>query len=768
MRSNSERGRFADVETFIVDLQVLSGIADGALDERTRNAVAVVFEALGTSRIDQATRGKQFYAHMNRKLDLNATTLSKIYGTAAALGVTFNYHDKLAIGATVDAGDFATFRRVVESVWCKKAAQEPVLSAFTPASHEQTRQAIRNEAARPSKLRKAHNRPVAGDVFNSAAGALVWSSFDESSLKGVHDPIDTDEPFMERLKREQPALFRRDRSLVVRLISSPSRAEYERARQGLEQWLIDEWATMDNYGHLAAILDVDASDPSVAWELSADLTHVAEHFVEENERMGYFRWREVVVETLEHNSEIDGAAANFEVACIGFTYRDLIAIHDDDGNVSQLVALFQKNERDETIVRCPACRSSQVRGNSYPSFGVKSWECQNPICPERSIYNRGKRYSFKALLHQAAILEPRNQIATGTIREWRRDVRGSVSLDGIVRMLVEFYSMVGDVVCLIDLKTPERVVSGREVREEVVVGRGPTTSGDFWAGPYFARYIPDNDSPNTNSAGRATLGDSQWEVVHGDALDVLAGYADELFDIAMTSPPYFNAREYSQWPNLYCYLYDMHQIHRELFRTLRQGAVYAFNIFDYFDNERTITFSLMGKKRISLSALFVDMFRRIGFVYEGAAVWDKGDIEGKRSFNAGNPSPFYQSPLNCWEHVLLLRKPNRSGAADPVKVSNRVLKVHPVVKMVRGSNVYGHTAPYPLELCLQVLGSIGRSGHVVVDPFAGSGTTARAALELGMRSVMIERDAEYASLAREMTSSYEVRCQAASDQLTLL
>ena len=762
------RGLLADVETFIVELQALTGIADGALEERTHDAVADVFETLGPSRIDPETRRQQFYAHMNRKLEINATTLSKLYGAAAALRVTFNYHDKLAISAAVDAADLATFRKVIESAWYGKASQESVLSAFTPASREHTRQAIRDEAARPSKLRKAHGRSVAGDVLNSAAGALVWSSFDESSLKGVHDPIDASAPFMERLKHEQPALFRRDRSLVVRLVSGPSQAAYERARRGLEQWLVDEWASIDNYGHLAAILDVDPSDPSVAWELSADLTHFAEHFVEEKAGKGYFRWRKVAAETLDHNSEIDGAAADFEVACIGFTYRDLIAIHDDDGNVTQLVALFQKNERDETVVKCPACRSFRVRGNSYPSFGVKSWECQNPICPERSIYNRGKRYSFKALLHQAAILEPRNQIATGMVREWRRDVRGLSSVDDVVRMLMAFYSMVGDVVCLIDLKTPNRVVSGRELREEVSVRHVPATSADFWAGPHIARYIASSNSSRATPAGGATVEDQQWQVVQGDALDVLAGYADELFDAAMTSPPYFNAREYSQWPNLYCYLYDMHRIHRELFRTLRQGAVYAFNVFDYFDNEKTITFSLMGKKRISLSALFVDMFRRIGFVYEGSAVWDKGDIHGKRSFNAGNSTPFYQSPLNCWEHVLLLRKPMRDGVAGPVEVNNRVLKVHPVVKMVRGRNVYGHTAPYPLELCRRVLGSIGRSGDVVVDPFAGSGTTARAALELGMRSVMIERDATYASLAREMTRSYEVKRQAAGEQLTLL
>ena len=50
-----------------------------------------------------------------------------------------------------------------------------------------------------------------------------------------------------------------------------------------------------------------------------------------------------------------------------------------------------------------------------------------------------------------------------------------------------------------------------------------------------------------------------------------------------------------------------------------------------------------------------------GFQVRGNIVWDKGDIEGKRGFNAGNFSPFYQAPFNCWEHVLVFRKPGTNG-----------------------------------------------------------------------------------------------------------
>lgn len=38
---------------------------------------------------------------------------------------------------------------------------------------------------------------------------------------------------------------------------------------------------------------------------------------------------------------------------------------------------LRKNMRDERIVPCPTCRSNNVRGNSYPVLGVKSWECNN-------------------------------------------------------------------------------------------------------------------------------------------------------------------------------------------------------------------------------------------------------------------------------------------------------------------------------------------------------------------------------------------------------
>jgi DNA modification methylase len=393
---------------------------------------------------------------------------------------------------------------------------------------------------------------------------------------------------------------------------------------------------------------------------------------------------------------------------------------------------------------------------------VKSWECRNRLCPDRSIYNRGKRYSFKGLITQEAIENPANLIPVESVRRWRRDVLQDVAERELSEMLLRHYSIAGDVVVLIDTDQPAASYGRSVVVEEPSRRRAKST---FWSGPFFARY-----GLGARNAGAPQLTQpapqSDWSIEEGDSRHVLARIDSNTFDLGVTSPPYFNAREYSQWPNIYCYMYDMAAVHEQVLRVLKPGAVYAFNVFDYFDNERTITFSAMGQKRLSLSALFVDLFRRIGFRLVGNLVWDKGDVEGKRAFNAGNFSPFYQSPLNCWEHVLLFQKPGIDCPPTRI-VGDRVLPIKPVVKMVRGENRLGHSAPFPQQLPEALMASLS-PGSFVLDPFGGSGTTARAGITMGMRTLLVEQSHDYVKLARSLTEKYEADLLQREAQLRLV
>ena len=65
----------------------------------------------------------------------------------------------------------------------------------------------------------------------------------------------------------------------------------------------------------------------------------------------------------------------------------------------------------------------------------------------------------------------------------------------------------------------------------------------------------------------------------------------------VTSPPYYNAREYSQWDDLNKYLKDMRKIIAECYRVLDNHHVFVFNVGDIFDNDNITTKSVWGDRR---------------------------------------------------------------------------------------------------------------------------------------------------------------------------
>jgi DNA modification methylase len=691
-----------------------------------------------------------FFGRINEKLSLNQDSLFLFFRHGAENGVTFNYHQKKQIAWFINRNLKTELLAFLATLNLPSSLIEQLGGYGIGISHNETKEKLLHEIASPTKLRKALSRDVYVDLASSAAASLVWCLIPSPVLMSYF----TDEKkfaksdnFLNDLENAKPALFARERALVISSIDKNDFLNYGALKEKLENSIRFEYKNMSNYGYFALLMDVSSHQNGREWELAGEITLFAERFkLTENDR-AYFRRKEIETITRLAIPDLDTEKTKFELASEGFTYRDLFVMHDKLGKVEKLLLVFQKNDRDETLIPCPACRSQNVRGNSYPSLGVKSWECQNSVCPDRSIYNRGKRYSFKSLLNQAAIEEEENLIPISSIKKWRRDVLLTPNDTEIFEMLMRHYSMKGDVVILQNIDQ-DRVplIKGRNQIFEKKPSELPDSDSPIET--FTSRYIALGSKKMPLNSKRALK--RNYEIVHGDSVNILADFEDDVFDAAVTSPPYFNAREYSQWDNLYIYLNEMSRIHSELLRTLKPGALYFFNIFDYFDNDRTIAFSAMGKKRLALSACFIDLFKQIGFEMVGNIVWDKGDIEGKRSFNAGNSSPFYQAPLNCWEHVLVFKKQGRN---IPISHLNMVLKIQPVLKMVKGVNTFGHSAPYPIELPLELLKDLPESSFVV-DPFGGSGTSARAAMKLSQKALIIEKDSTYAALAEKLCEEF--------------
>lgn len=300
--------------------------------------------------------------------------------------------------------------------------------------------------------------------------------------------------------------------------------------------------------------------------------------------------------------------------------------------------------------------------------------------------------------------------------------------------------------------------------------------------------------------------DKGIKVIWGDCLDVLKGLKSESIHVMVTSPPYYNARDYSHWNNINEYLDDMRNIIRESYRVLDNHRVFVFNIGDIFDNDNIKTTSVWGKRRLPLGAYFAKIFEEEGFTFVDDLIWDKGEVQSERHKHGNKPYPFYQHPANCYEHILIFHKHRLDTTRYPcpicgtlkvngntqseiglqswecknsecfirsksnrgkrfslktIMTQSRQLKEHsiqeefikkwrrdivnfsPVIKInSQGKNILGHTAPFPKNIPEFAVRMFSYKGETVLDPFAGSFTSAIVAKALNRIGIGIEKNKE--------------------------
>ena len=725
-------------------------------------------------------RPRWLLAHINRKFRLNHAAVAAVYGAAAKSGITFNFHEKEAIQQAFDLSAPTAFVQVLKEKAVTPPLQKKLLELFKPIGRDSTIKAFASEVAEPSKLRRdKEGRQIGRDILQATLSSFVFSLAEQELLHSYFDSTYEAEhyesSFWLQLRATRPELYNRTCTLeLVHIDSTFSEhfSDYTSLESEVLTIIRRSYDKLNNYGYLAVwVTPLQNEGRIVTWQLVEAFKLFAEKFIEVPLKQKYFGHKRVANETTSYVAGLNAERAHFTLANEGFTYRDCLVLcpsPDSEFDSESLLVLFQKNQRDETPVPCPACRSHEVRGNSYPMLGVRSWECGNLLCPDRSKYNRGKRYSFKSLLMQEAVAQSENAIPASLVRNWSRDVQVGRQPSEVIEMLVRFYSLCGDTIHFVGFgRNGSSHLYGRQVEwRGIEYSDQEMIHESFFNSAWFHRYVVGHEHPDTFNPGVRSTRIGPFQLLHGDARSALSSFRDNYFDGAVTSPPYYNAREYAQWSNIYCYLYDMFGVIKECYRVLKPGAFFLFNIFDTFDNERSIVFSAMGNKKLVLSSMLADLFRRAGFKQYGNIVWDKGEIEGKRAFNGGNPSPYYQSPFNCWEHIMVFGKQAFDASGCDENLLSRLpsrLRAQPVIKMIRGENVYGHTAPFPLEVPTLLAKLLG-PGSIVLDPFGGSGTTARALCDKGMEVVCIERDEDYCGLAERMF----VECSATGSQLDLL
>lgn len=703
----------------------------------------------------ESERSRELYALVNSRLALNKQRIKVFIDLAAKQRHFFNYRDRNTLAALFDGT-----RREAFVAWCEaKGIGSDVRLAFQPITSNETVEGL-HQLLSTGRVNRSDARDCALEekqilIQRALFGCYVFRAFEDGAMHKVFNEDARKEyhmNFFDHLRAHHRDQLHRECALIYQDVNLGAYTTMT-DRQLSDLFLTGIRASFDrlaNHCYLALRLRGALGGEARQWRLFSDIVLYAEKHREIALSKGYFRPDAIQKATEGHiGAELDVEAARFELANEGFFFKDCFVLSHaaEEGTTEQpydILLLFEKNERDERVIPCPACRSYNVRGNSYPTIGVRSWECQNLICPERSAYDRGNRYSLASIMKQEAIASPEDQIPLKVRRRWRNDVLFDVRDEEVTDMLIRQFSLHKDRILIMtpELGEPHSFL-GREIAYEPF-GAWKTDDGirqRFFDSAFFKRFALKRPQPEINRAWRKQLLAPDICLVNGDCESGLYALAPESIDGAVTSPPYFNAREYSQWPNIYCYLYDMYNAARVIFRALKPGSLFIYNIFDYFDNENIIAFSAMGKKRMILGAYIIYLFERAGFEIAGNVVWFKGDIEGKRNFNGGNTSPYYQLPFNCWEHCLVFRKPGAKATLPAVQI----LKQRPVFKMVRGKNTHGHTAPFPPEIPQLLVDTLPK-GASVLDPYGGSMTTAYAAVQDGMGALMFELDEGYFEL----------------------
>lgn len=228
---------------------------------------------------------------------------------------------------------------------------------------------------------------------------------------------------------------------------------------------------------------------------------------------------------------------------------------------------------------------------------------------------------------------------------------------------------------------------------------------------------------------------------------------DELPDcsvhLMVTSPPYNVGKEYDEDLTLDEYRAFLRRVMKEVHRVLVPGGRVCFNLAN-----------LGRRPYLPLHAFLIRDFVELGFLMRGEIIWDKASSASPSTAWGTWRSPGNPTLRDIHEYILILSKdtfkrPRMPGRASTISAEEFLECTKSVWRFAaEPARKVGHPAPFPVVLPYRCLQLYTYSTEVVLDPFAGSGSTCLAALRAGRRFVAYEINENYCELARRRVSQH--------------
>jgi site-specific DNA-methyltransferase (adenine-specific) len=249
----------------------------------------------------------------------------------------------------------------------------------------------------------------------------------------------------------------------------------------------------------------------------------------------------------------------------------------------------------------------------------------------------------------------------------------------------------------------------------------------------------------------------------GDARD-LSWLENDSIHLVVTSPPYWTLKEYEKneaqlgaVADYDHFLTELDRVWAECARVLAPGGRICCVVGDV-----CVPRKKAGRHYIlPLHADIQTRCRRLGLDCLTPIFWHK--IANGVTEAQGNGAGFYGKPYqpgaivkNDVEYVLFLRKGGQYRSPSPVQRALSMLSREEMQDWTRSSWIdikgestrKGHPAPFPVALAERLIKMFSFAGDTVLDPFAGTGSTALAALETGRSSISVDIEPKYVEISR--------------------
>lgn len=252
------------------------------------------------------------------------------------------------------------------------------------------------------------------------------------------------------------------------------------------------------------------------------------------------------------------------------------------------------------------------------------------------------------------------------------------------------------------------------------------------------------------------------KVVNGDVLPVLKNMENNSIHLTFTSPPYYNARDYSIYSSYEEYIEFLNKVFKEVHRVTKDGRFLIINT-------SPIIIPRVGRKYASKRyPIAFDLHNRLvenGWEFIDDIYWVKPDASVKNrigGFTQHRKALMYK-PNSITEQIMVYRKKSNKlidwnldcypkDIVEDSKVfdtfdRNNVWYIDPV-------HDKKHSAVFPYELCKKIVEYYSLKGDLVFDPFAGSGTLGQAALDYGRNIFLTEIQLDYFERIKEKLNLY--------------